>query len=71
MAGNSKPIAIKVSGLHRRFDSQQVLDGVDLECPRGEVTGRGVADLLQAQAVRGHHAYCGIPGCGGQHPRRP
>jgi phospholipid/cholesterol/gamma-HCH transport system ATP-binding protein len=38
MAGNSKPIAIKVSGLHRRFDSQQVLNGVDLECPRGEVT---------------------------------
>jgi phospholipid/cholesterol/gamma-HCH transport system ATP-binding protein len=37
-SGNSNSIAIKVSALRRRFDSQQVLDGVDLECPRGQIT---------------------------------
>jgi len=37
-AGNSNSIAIKVSALRRRFDVQQVLDGVDLECPRGQIT---------------------------------
>ncbi|HZY58515.1 MAG TPA: ATP-binding cassette domain-containing protein, partial [Candidatus Binataceae bacterium] len=35
---NSNPIAIKVSGLRRRFDGQQVLDGVELDCPRGRIT---------------------------------
>jgi phospholipid/cholesterol/gamma-HCH transport system ATP-binding protein len=35
---NSNPIAIKVSGLRRRFDGHQVLDGVELECPRGQIT---------------------------------
>jgi phospholipid/cholesterol/gamma-HCH transport system ATP-binding protein len=37
-AGNSNSIAIKVSALRRSFDSQQVLDGVDLQCPRGQIT---------------------------------
>lgn len=37
-ADNSNSIAIKVSGLRRRFGPQQVLDGVDLECPRGQIT---------------------------------
>jgi phospholipid/cholesterol/gamma-HCH transport system ATP-binding protein len=35
---NSNSIAIRVSDLRRRFGSQQVLDGVDLQCPRGQVT---------------------------------
>jgi phospholipid/cholesterol/gamma-HCH transport system ATP-binding protein len=30
--------AIEVRGLRRRFGRQQVLDGVDLDCPRGEIT---------------------------------
>jgi phospholipid/cholesterol/gamma-HCH transport system ATP-binding protein len=38
MTTDSNPIAIKVSGLRRRFDGQQVLDGVELECPRGQIT---------------------------------
>ena len=37
-ADNSNPIAISVTGLRRRFGPQQVLDGVDLQCPRGQVT---------------------------------
>ncbi len=37
-AGNSNSIAIRVSDLRRRFGAQQVLDGVNLECPRGQVT---------------------------------
>jgi phospholipid/cholesterol/gamma-HCH transport system ATP-binding protein len=37
-AANSNSIAIKVSDLRRRFGTQQVLDGVDLECPRGQIT---------------------------------
>jgi phospholipid/cholesterol/gamma-HCH transport system ATP-binding protein len=35
---NSSPAAIQVSGLRKHFASQQVLDGVDLECPRGQIT---------------------------------
>ncbi|HEV3109485.1 MAG TPA: ATP-binding cassette domain-containing protein [Candidatus Binataceae bacterium] len=35
---NSNPIAIRVSGLRRRFGPQQVLGGVDLQCPRGQIT---------------------------------
>ena len=30
--------AIRVRALRRRFGRQQVLDGVDLDCPRGEIT---------------------------------
>jgi phospholipid/cholesterol/gamma-HCH transport system ATP-binding protein len=30
--------AISVRGLRRRFGRQQVLDGVDLDCPRGHIT---------------------------------
>jgi phospholipid/cholesterol/gamma-HCH transport system ATP-binding protein len=30
--------AIVVRGLRRRFGRQQVLDGVDLQCPRGQIT---------------------------------
>jgi phospholipid/cholesterol/gamma-HCH transport system ATP-binding protein len=30
--------AISVHGLRRRFGRQQVLNGVDLECPRGQIT---------------------------------
>jgi phospholipid/cholesterol/gamma-HCH transport system ATP-binding protein len=30
--------AISVRGLRRRFGRQQVLDGVDLDCPRGRIT---------------------------------
>ena len=37
-ADTSNPIAIKVSGLRKQFESQQVLDGVELECPRGQIT---------------------------------
>ena len=37
-ADTSNPIAIKVSGLRKQFGSQQVLDGVELECPRGQIT---------------------------------
>ncbi len=37
-AGNSSSIAIKVSDLRRRFGAQQVLRGVNLECPRAQVT---------------------------------
>jgi phospholipid/cholesterol/gamma-HCH transport system ATP-binding protein len=37
-AHNSQSVAIKVSGLRKRFGSQQVLDGVDIECPRGQIT---------------------------------
>ncbi len=37
-AGNSNSIAIKVSDLRKRFVLQQVLDGVDLQCPRGQIT---------------------------------
>lgn len=35
---NSNSIAIRVSGLRRRFGPQQVLDGVDLQCPQGQIT---------------------------------
>ena len=38
MTGNSNSIAIRVSDLRKRFDSQQVLRGVDLQCPRGQIT---------------------------------
>lgn len=31
-------VTIKVSGLRKEFGSQQVLDGVELECPRGQIT---------------------------------
>ena len=38
-AGNGKADSITiVSDLHRRFGVQQVLDGVNLDCPQGEVT---------------------------------
>jgi phospholipid/cholesterol/gamma-HCH transport system ATP-binding protein len=37
-ADNSSSIAINVTDLRRRFGPQQVLDGVNLECPRGQVT---------------------------------
>ncbi|HKD66550.1 MAG TPA: ATP-binding cassette domain-containing protein [Candidatus Binataceae bacterium] len=37
-ANNSSSIAISISGLRRRFGPQQVLDGVDLQCPRGQIT---------------------------------
>jgi phospholipid/cholesterol/gamma-HCH transport system ATP-binding protein len=36
--GNTAPNAIEVRGLSRRFDRQQVLDGVDLDVPAGQVT---------------------------------
>jgi phospholipid/cholesterol/gamma-HCH transport system ATP-binding protein len=40
MNGNSAAngAAISVRGLRRRFGRQQVLDGVDLDCPRGRIT---------------------------------
>lgn len=41
MANNNGGVAdavIKVRDLRRRFGRQQVLDGVDLECPRGQIT---------------------------------
>jgi phospholipid/cholesterol/gamma-HCH transport system ATP-binding protein len=37
-AANSNSIAIEVSDLRKRFGTQQVLDGVDLKCPRGQIT---------------------------------
>jgi phospholipid/cholesterol/gamma-HCH transport system ATP-binding protein len=37
-ADNSNSIAIKVTQLRKRFGPQQVLDGVDLQCPRGQIT---------------------------------
>ena len=38
-AGNGKADSIIiVRDLHRRFGVQQVLDGVNLDCPQGEVT---------------------------------
>ena len=30
--------ALSVRGLQQRFGRQQVLDGVDLDCPGGEIT---------------------------------
>src|SRR5579885_3436096 len=37
-AGNSNSIAIEVTDLRKRFGLQQVLDGVNLQCPRGQIT---------------------------------
>jgi phospholipid/cholesterol/gamma-HCH transport system ATP-binding protein len=37
-ADNSTPNAIEVIGLRKRFGPQQVLNGVDLRCPRGQIT---------------------------------
>ncbi len=37
-ADNSQPIAISVRDLRRRFGQQQVLDDVNLQCPRGQIT---------------------------------
>ena len=36
--GESNQTAIVVRNLRRRFGSQQVLKGVDLDCPRGKIT---------------------------------
>jgi phospholipid/cholesterol/gamma-HCH transport system ATP-binding protein len=36
--GNNAPPAIIVRDLRRRFGAQQVLDGVNLECPTGQIT---------------------------------
>ena len=36
--GGSGANAIEVRGLRKRFGHQQVLDGVDLDCPRGAIT---------------------------------
>jgi phospholipid/cholesterol/gamma-HCH transport system ATP-binding protein len=38
MSEDRKPGTIAVQGLRRRFGRQQVLDGVDLDCPGGEIT---------------------------------
>src|SRR5271167_2717507 len=38
MDQNGNSAAIVVSDLRRRFGAQQVLDGVNLECPSGEIT---------------------------------
>jgi phospholipid/cholesterol/gamma-HCH transport system ATP-binding protein len=38
MTNNDNDFAIVVRELRRRFGKQQVLDGVNLDCPRGEVT---------------------------------
>jgi phospholipid/cholesterol/gamma-HCH transport system ATP-binding protein len=35
---NSTPIAIEVIDLRKRFGQQQVLNGVNLQCPRGQIT---------------------------------
>ena len=35
---SSSDTAIAVRDLRRRFDRQQVLDGVNLDCPRGQIT---------------------------------
>src|SRR6266478_6066119 len=35
---DSDDAAISVRDLRRRFGRQQVLDGVDLQCPRGQIT---------------------------------
>lgn len=37
-AANSNPIAIEVTELRKRFGQQPVLRGVNLQCPRGQVT---------------------------------
>jgi phospholipid/cholesterol/gamma-HCH transport system ATP-binding protein len=37
-AGNSNSHAIRVTDLRKHFGPQQVLNGVNLECPRGQVT---------------------------------
>jgi phospholipid/cholesterol/gamma-HCH transport system ATP-binding protein len=37
-AANSNSIAIEVTDLRKRFGPQQVLDGVNLQCPRGQIT---------------------------------
>jgi phospholipid/cholesterol/gamma-HCH transport system ATP-binding protein len=37
-AGNSSSIAIRATDLRKRFGPQQVLNGVNLECPRGQIT---------------------------------
>ncbi len=37
-ANNSTPFAIEVTDLCKRFGPQQVLSGVNLQCPRGQVT---------------------------------
>jgi phospholipid/cholesterol/gamma-HCH transport system ATP-binding protein len=34
----TRPNAIEVRQLYRRFGTQQVLNGVDLDCPRGQIT---------------------------------
>src|SRR5271170_8224969 len=37
-SSDSEGAAISVRDLRRRFGRQQVLDGVNLECPRGQIT---------------------------------
>jgi ABC-type transporter Mla maintaining outer membrane lipid asymmetry ATPase subunit MlaF len=58
-AGNGKADSIIiVRDLHRRFGVQQVLDGVNLDCPQGEVTtivgpsGCGKTVLLKPTGFR-------------------
>jgi phospholipid/cholesterol/gamma-HCH transport system ATP-binding protein len=36
--GDTDAATIRVRDLHRRFGRQQVLDGVNLDCPRGQIT---------------------------------
>lgn len=51
-----EPVAVRVSGLHRSFNGQRVLDGIDIEIRKGEFlallgrSGSGKSTILRAIA---------------------